>query len=305
MENEIKNAAENDVENETENTAENEPENTAENKDKEYSQNSARIDLNPETLEKFYQSKVIGFGTEDTCDYWAENIRTSEGKTYFTLRKTKKEKRTNTIDNEPKAIISKDNTSAGQNNLDGDGEEIVLQVLGIHNVYNALAAIAVGEHYHIPVSLAKEGLYNYHPIAMRGQIKEVNQIHIIDDSYNASPDSMKSGIQVLSELEGISRRIAVLADMFELGDLSYQSHYDVGTFIAEQKVDEVVTIGKEAVYIAKGIQYKNKNIITHSFSTNQEAIRYLKGQLKAGDGVLVKGSRSMKTDEIVKAFIEE
>ncbi len=255
--------------------------NSAEEKDKEYSQNFGTIDLSSETLEKFYQSKVVGFGIEDTCDYRAENIKTSEGKTYFTLRKTK-----------------------AQNATDGDGEEIVLQVLGIHNVYNALVALAVSELYHIPVSAAKEGLYNYQPIAMRGQIKEINQIRIIDDSYNASPDSMKSGIQVLLEMENISRRIAILADILELGELSYQCHYDVGTYIAEQKIDEVVTIGKEAAYIAKGVQDKNSGIVTHSFSSNQEAIQYLEGQLKAGDGILVKGSRSMRTDEIVKAFIE-
>lgn len=286
-------------------TRENAAENGTGEKDKDYSHNAVTIDLSSETLEKFYQSKVIGFGTEDTCDYWAENIRTSEGKTYFTLRKAKKEERINTIDNDLIDTIRNDNTSVGQNNLDGDGEEIVLQVLGLHNVYNALVALAIAEHYHIPVDIAKKGLYNYQPIAMRGQIKEVNQICIIDDSYNASPDSMKSGIQVLLELEGISRRVAVLADMFELGDLSYQCHYDVGAYIAEQKVDEVVTVGTEATYIAKGIQDKGSNIITHSFSTNQEAIGYLKGHLKAGDGLLVKGSRSMRTDEIVKAFIEE
>ncbi len=263
---------------------------------KEYSQNPVIIDLSPETLEKFYQSKVIGFGTEGICDYWAENIRTSQGKTYFTLRKTRKDN---------KESKDGDAESTAENRPEGDGEEIILQVLGIHNVYNALVALAVSEHYHIPVSVVKEGLYNYQPIAMRGQIKDVNQIRIIDDSYNASPDSMKSGIQVLLEMENITRRIAVLADILELGELSYQCHYDVGTYIAEQKVDEVVTVGKEAAYIAKGVQDKNSGIVTHSFSSNQEAIQYLNGQLKPGDGMLVKGSRSMRTDEIVKAIIEE
>lgn len=278
--------------------------NAVKGKDKEYSQNPVTIELSSESLEKFYQSKVIGFGVNDTCDYRAENIRTSEGKTYFTLRKTKKDKE-DIIDNYLEDGKKGNADSTAQNKPEGDGEEIILQVLGIHNVYNALVSLAVSEHYHIPVSAAKEGLYNYQPIAMRGQIKEVNQIRIIDDSYNASPDSMKSGIQVLLEMENITRRIAVLADILELGELSYQCHYDVGTYIAEQKVDEVVTIGKEAAYIAKGVQDKNSGIVTHSFYSNQDAIRYLKGCLKVGDGILVKGSRSMRTDEIVKAFIEE
>lgn len=137
---------------------------------------------------------------------------------------------------------------------------------------------------------------------MRGQIIEANQVKIIDDSYNASPDSMKSGIHVLLELDGITRRIAVLADVWELGELSGQLHYDVGAYIADQKIDEVITIGKEAYHIAKAIQDKKADIVTHTFSNNQEVITYLSEHLKAGDGVLIKGSRGMKTDEIVKAI---
>ncbi len=242
-------------------------------KDKEKTQDSVKIDICEETLGKFMNTKVIAFGTENFCEYRAEDIRTIDGETHFTLQ--------------------------------SGGEEIILKVLGLHNVYNALAALAVAEYYHIPAAVAKEGLSNYQPIAMRGQIKVVNQIKIIDDSYNASPDSMKSGVQVLLELDGVLRRIAVLADVLELGELSYQCHYDVGTYIAEQKIDEVVTIGTEAVYIAKAIQEKNPNILTHSYEKNEEAIAYLHKTIKAGDAVLVKGSRSMRTDVIVKALTLE
>lgn len=236
----------------------------------------AKINVSEATLVKLMEAEVASFGTNPECDYRAENIRTFEGKTYFTLRNSK-----------------------------DDGEEIVLQVLGIHNVSNALAALAVASHYGIPASTAKHGLYEYKPIAMRGQIKEAGGIKIIDDSYNASPDSMKGGIQVLLELEGVTRRIAVLADVLELGEISYKCHYEVGTYIADYKVDEVITIGKEAAAIAKGVQEKESNITTHSFTNNEEAIGYLENNLKAGDGVLIKGSRSMRTDEIVKALLNE
>lgn len=235
--------------------------------------NSDILDMCEKTREKYSKANITAFGTEDFCDYRAEEIRTISGETRFILRKKS-----------------------------GEREEIVLKVLGIHNVFNALAALAVAEHYHVPVSVAKQGLYEYRPIAMRGQIKEVNQVKIIDDSYNASPDSMKSGIQVLLELEGIKRRIAVLADVWELGEMSVQCHYDVGVYISGQKVDEVITVGQEACYIAKAIQDKNAAIRTHSFMKNEDAIAYLKEHLKPGDGVLVKGSRGMKTDEIVKAI---
>lgn len=231
------------------------------------------LDVSEKTLVKYKEAKVIAYGEAAICDYRAENIRTENGKTYFTLKKK-----------------------------NGDTEEIVLQVLGIHNVYNALAALAVAEYYHIPVNMAKKGLYDYEPMAMRGQIKKAGQITIIDDSYNASPDSMKSGIQVLLELENVKRRIAVLADVLELGEISDQCHYDVGAYIAGKNIDEVITVGQEAKFIVSGIKDNDKTIITHSFLKNEDAIAYLKTVLKPGDGILIKGSRGMKTDEIVKAI---
>lgn len=233
----------------------------------------AGIDISAVTAGALKNADVVAFGTESFCGYRAEDIRMKDGKTYFNL----------VTDH-------------------GNEEEIELQVLGIHNVYNALAALAAAEQYGIPASVAKEGLRLYQPIAMRGQILELNQVKIIDDSYNASPDSMKSGIQVLMELEGVTRRIAVLADVLELGEQSYQCHYEVGTYIAGQKVDEVVTVGSEAAYIAQAIQDKNPAVVTHSFQRNEEASAYLKSTVRAGDAVLVKGSRSMRTDEIVRAL---
>jgi len=256
---------------------------------KEKTQKTINVEMCVDTFEKFKSIKVIAFGTEDYCHFRAEDIRTVNGETHFILRTRKQSEQ-------------QIETNGIEDYAQGDGEEIILQVLGLHNVYNALAALAVAEHYLIPASLAKEGLRYYQPIAMRGQIKEVNQIKIIDDSYNASPDSMKSGIQVLLELEKVKRRIAVLADILELGELSYQCHYDVGSYIAGQKIDEVVTIGTEAAFIAKAILEKNQSIQIHSFEKNEEAIEYLQDNLKAGDAVLIKGSRSMRTDEIVKAL---
>ncbi|MGB8455775.1 MAG: UDP-N-acetylmuramoyl-tripeptide--D-alanyl-D-alanine ligase [Anaerocolumna sp.] len=268
------------------------------------SDKEALTDLNicQKTRGKFVNTKVVSYGTEDFCDYRAEDIHTVNGETHFILGKNPGN---NSMQEHKQFQTGYNNPGENSNSQPGDGEEIALKVLGMHNVFNALAALAVAEHYHIPVNTAKKGLYDYQPIAMRGQIKEVNQIKIIDDSYNASPDSMKSGIHVLLELEGINRRIAVLADVLELGGLSQQCHYDVGVYITGQKIDEVITVGKEASYIAKAIQDKNTNIATRSFMRNEDAIEYLLTHLKIGDGILVKGSRGMKTDEIVKAISQE
>jgi UDP-N-acetylmuramoyl-tripeptide--D-alanyl-D-alanine ligase len=260
-------------------------ENNENKKNKENSHMDVKLDISETTLPKLLHSKVIAFGTDNFCDYRAENIQTIQGKTHFILKKSSK-------------VLEIEN----KNDESDKDEEIILQVLGLHNVQNALAALAVAEHYGIPVSVAKEGLRNYSPIAMRGQIKESNGIKIIDDSYNASPDSMKSGIQVLLQLDGIKRRIAVLADVMELGEFSEKCHYEVGEYIAEQKIHEVVTIGKDSKFITDAINDKNKLIATHHFVNNNEAIHYLQENLQKGDGVLVKGSRSMHTDEIVKAL---
>jgi UDP-N-acetylmuramoyl-tripeptide--D-alanyl-D-alanine ligase len=277
------------------------------------------LDICEKTRDKYTEASVISFGTGEFCDYRAKDIQTIDGETHFILKKKYGIKTNGNADGTPAdspAGIIRGRTEgivSGNTGINDDGssdvnddqpEEIVLKVLGIHNVLNALSALAVAEYYDIPVSVARKGLYEYQPIAMRGQIKEVNQIKLIDDSYNASPDSMKSGIQVLLELEGMKRRIAVLADVLELGEISAQCHYEVGLYISEQKIDEVVTIGKEAYHIAKAIQDKKAPVLTSSFMNNQEAIEYLLNHIKPGDGILVKGSRGMKTDEIVKAINE-
>lgn len=235
--------------------------------------------LAPETEISLMNTELVYYGTEPHCRYYAKNIRTVGEETHFTCEY-------------PKGT-----------------EKIVLSVLGMHNVGNALVALAIAEQFGIEPSVAKQGLREYKPIAMRGQIMERNGIKLIDDSYNASPDSMKSGIQVLLQLSCSNRRIAVLADVLELGELSYECHYGVGSYIAglEQShgtVDEVITIGKEASAITKAVEAENNRIHTHSFDSNQEAIQYLKSVLQSGDAVLVKGSRGMHTDEIVKAIME-
>jgi UDP-N-acetylmuramoyl-tripeptide--D-alanyl-D-alanine ligase len=256
---------------------------------KENSQSYGIIDLEDITREKLFLGKTVSYGLDNDCEYRAENIRTSNGKTYFTL----------CVESKAYSIEEKDIAKSHITE-----EEVVLSVLGIHNVYNALVALAVANHYGITSSVAKLGLETYSPISMRGQIKKTGDITFIDDSYNASPDSMKSGIGVLLSLENVKRRIAVLADVRELGEVSHDCHYEVGVYISSKEIDEVITIGEEAFYIGKGIEDNNKSINVVSFYNNEEVIRYLKKELKQGDGVLVKGSRSMRTDEIVKAFCE-
>lgn len=189
-------------------------------------------------------------------------------------------------------------------------EEVTLHVLGEHNVMNGVVALAIGEQLGIAPAVGKEGLLTYEPIAMRGQILKKNDMVIIDDTYNASPDSMKSGVHVLLSLEGVRKRFAVLADVLELGEAAYELHYQVGESIAldarnGQRIDELVTIGEQAKAIADAVNNSEIGIKTVSYMSNADAIAYLKEVMGPKDAVLVKGSRGMHTDEIVKALSEE
>lgn len=240
--------------------------------------------LNEETMDKLENCTIISFGTKEGLNYRAKDIVSSNETTTFTLCVTKRNEF-----------------------LPGDGERITLSVLGTHNVHNALVALAVASHYEVPIEQAKEGLKQYQPIAMRGVIRREKGITLIDDTYNASPDSIKGGLDMLLQIEA-NRRIAVLADVRELGDISKEAHYDLGVHIANLKkedifIEEVVTVGEEAKNIAQGIKENNPFILTHSFLNNEEAIAYLTAIIKTGDGMLVKGSRSMQTDEIVEKIL--
>lgn len=189
----------------------------------------------------------------------------------------------------------------------GVSEQIELGVLGAHNVNNAAVALAIAMNLGIEVTEAKKGLAAYRPISMRGQTYQCHGMKIIDDTYNASPDSMKSGVSVLLETADIQRRIAVFGDVMELGEVSRECHYDVGAFIAKTQnngvwVDMVLTVGTEAKAICDGILDSGASIVTKAFETNQQVIDFLKEQAKAGDGILVKGSRGMHMEEVVAAL---
>lgn len=232
------------------------------------------IDVTEHVKETLSHTQCIWFGTNNTCEFWASDIKTENGNTYFTLHYPKGE------------------------------EAIQLSVLGLHNVSNALSALAIAYYLGITPEEAKEGLKNYKPIAMRGQIFEHKGMYIVDDTYNASPDSMKGGITAILQMEKAHRRIAVFADVLELGHVSYSCHYEVGEYIAKtiyngKQINELITIGKEARAVKEGVEKHTDKILCHSFDTNQEAFAYLKSIVKAFDVILVKGSRGMHTDEIV------
>lgn len=231
------------------------------------------IDLHASTKECLRGMKIMTYGLGEACDFRAQNLVTDECGVSFT---------------------------ACYPGEDGEKQQqIRLAVTGVHNVLNALAAVAVAVTSGLSAEQAAKGLAGYRPIAMRGGMVRKNGLILIDDTYNASPDSMKSGLDVLMETKA-DRHIAVLADMLELGEMSGQCHRAVGKYAADKKVDFVVTVGNEAKQISEAAE----GIETRHFMKNAEALAFLKEYLKAGDAVLMKGSRGMHLEELVQGISE-
>lgn len=178
-------------------------------------------------------------------------------------------------------------------------EQIQIPCLGLHNVYNALAAIAVAQKFDIHMDDIKKGLLKFKNVAMRQQISKIGDITLIDDSYNASPDSVKSSVSVLKNLSPNGRNIVVIADMLELGEHSQKIHYETGRYIALEGIDILITVGKDSAYLSNGAISANQKLKLIHFDGNKEAFEYLKNILSKNDKVLIKGSRGMHTDEIV------
>lgn len=181
-------------------------------------------------------------------------------------------------------------------------EEFFLPLPGRHNVINSLAAIAIGYEFGMSYEEIKKGLGEANLTAMRLEILELNGIKIINDAYNANPDSTKAAIRVLSEMNG-SRKIAVLGDMLELGEMSETAHREVGKYVSEAGVDLLVTVGELGSFIGTGAFEAGLSAGSiHNFHTATEAALALRNDVKAGDVVLVKGSRGMKMEGFIEAL---
>ncbi len=179
---------------------------------------------------------------------------------------------------------------------EGVSQKITIPTVGIHNVYDALSAFAVGLYYGVEPEKIAEGLKNYEPSGMRQRIKEINGMTFIEDCYNASPDSQKAGLNSLCKIAK-GRKIAVLGDMLELGSYSETAHRSVGDYAGECGVDMLFTFGEQSKYMAENAVKSGVSRVL-SFADKAEITQSLKNYLKKGDTVLFKASRGMKLEEI-------
>lgn len=222
---------------------------------------------------KNIENPVIFFGADNpAADYKAENIVQNNDSMQFTIRYA-------------------------------EGEcNITLPAVGKHNVLNATAAFAVGMQLGISPEQAAKALNGYTPSGMRQRIVEKAGRTVIEDCYNASPDSIKASLSALSALKVSGKRVAVLGDMLELGDYSETAHRNCGEYVAESGADILFAYGKEAAYYVEAAAAKG--IPAELFSNKKQLAEKLYETLGEGDAVLFKASRGMKLEEVINELYE-
>ena len=189
----------------------------------------------------------------------------------------------------------------------GASQMVAIPWPGQHNLYNSLAAITVGLALEMSLEQCVRGLATYQPADSRLRVVPTAcGAMMIDDTYNASPVSMRAALQVLKEYPEGQRRFAVLGDMLELGHCGPVAHQELGQLVAVLGLDGLFTVGPLASLIAAVARQQRSPVpITETFVDNRSLVLRLEQVLRPGDLVLVKGSRGMRMEEIVERLTGE
>lgn len=198
-------------------------------------------------------------------------------------------------------IVSEGDTTSAHFITPKGEYDMTIYALGEHMIYNTLAAIAIAEHFGLTEDEMKRGLATYTPAKMRMHITTYeNGITVIDDTYNASPDSMCAALKVLKDYKSTGRKIAVLGDMLEMGEFAERLHQEVGQFAGEVGIDIVYAIGTLAQSIYEGSQ-KYTGTKAFYYETKEAWTKEANQLLHVGDTVLFKASRGMHFEEMLEA----
>jgi UDP-N-acetylmuramoyl-tripeptide--D-alanyl-D-alanine ligase len=176
-----------------------------------------------------------------------------------------------------------------------------LPVPGEHQVINALAAATVGLHFGVSGNEICNALKNFSPPDKRNVVRKIGGITIVDDTYNANPDSMHAALVMFHSVKTGGKKILVLGDMLELGVLSGEEHGRVGLLIPDLGFEYVFTFGVEsqALYEASAVPFGGH------FSDKKKLVDELMGIIEVGDAILVKGSRGMRMEEIIHLLVKK
>lgn len=224
--------------------------------------------LNP--LQRKIEQNFSYFGTSEGCSVRAVDICAASGFLRFTIQS------------------------------ENQSFPVELPVEGMHFVPDALAAAAIGLELGVTAENIARGLWQFKNISGRGECVERNGFTVINDCYNAGPESVAASLAVLGNKPG--RRIAVLADMLELGNTAEQAHYEIGT-IAAKNADILLTFGPLSVHTTRGARDAKCN--AEHFDSREALADALKSIAEKGDTILFKGSRGMRMELALERFLSE
>ena len=180
--------------------------------------------------------------------------------------------------------------------LNGKPNTVRLAAAGLHNATNAAAAAAVGLKFKVPKKKLISALEKYAGVSKRMEILRRNDLTILNDTYNANPDSVIAALRTLRSMTVPGKKIVVLGDMLELGETSEHEHAKIGLAVSDMEFEYLLTFGP----LSRFTHEASKLAFAEHFESKAELVEALKGQLAAGDAVLVKGSRGMKMEEVVE-----
>lgn len=226
------------------------------------------------TVNADIEHPIIYYSATQKTDVYATNIKSINGHTDFTI------------------------------NYYGKNIDVSIPTIGIHNVYNALAAFCVGLVCDLSPQKIKEGLANYRNVSLRQSVSKIKGMTIIADCYNASPDSMKAAIDVIKNTECSGKRVCVFGDMLELGDFSEKAHEEVGLSVARADIDILFCYGKEAKGIKRGAKLAGMKNIYH-FEDKEELAKEILKTVNPGDCIIFKASRSIRLEEVIDILNRE
>ena len=184
--------------------------------------------------------------------------------------------------------------------LANEAIDVLIPIPGEHMVYNALAGALIGKKLGLTAAEIKAGIETLVPVSGRNNLIATDSLLIIDDCYNANPISTCASLDVLAT--ATTRKVAILGDMFELGEKEKELHRSVGAHAAEKKIDVLVAIGALSKNTADGARDMDSNMLVLHYDTKADFLKEAKDILQTNDTVLVKASHGMEFPEIVEAL---
>ncbi len=217
-----------------------------------------------------FHGKVVTYGLRSSADVWADHVeQRGPGGSSFEL------------------IVG------------ACRENVALPLVGVHNIYNALAAVAVALERGITPSDAAKALAFLTPSDKRGQVVKVDNITVINDCYNSNPKALESMVSALASMPA-RRRIVVAGEMLELGSAGAEMHRRAGSYIAEQKIDLLLGVRGLAQHMVEAAE--KSGMQAEFMATPEEAGEWLAREAKPGDIVLLKASRGVKLEQALEKW---